>query len=51
MCYAILNGVQAAGDVLNDTRGAIHVGLQVGFISDRVEVRVAHGFLGGQPLL
>lgn len=50
-CYAVLNGDHEAGDVLDDTRGTVHVGLQIGLISDGVEVRVTHGFFGGEPLL
>lgn len=50
-CNAVLNGDHEAGDVLDDTRGTVHVGLQIGLISDGVEVRVTHGFFGSEPLL
>lgn len=37
--------------VLDDTRGTIHVGLQVGLITDGVEVGVSHCLLSGETLL
>lgn len=50
VCCAILDGVQVGGD-LYDTRGTVHVGLQVGLVTDGVEVRVAHGLLSSETLL
>lgn len=49
-CNAILNSVQVTGD-LDNTGGTVHVCLQVGLVTDGIEVRVGHGFLGRQAFL
>lgn len=51
MCCAFLDGINASIILLDDAGGTVHVGLQVGLVTNWVEVRVAHGLLSGKPLL